>query len=148
MMLAVVRPHPWDFPLFLHVFGAMVLVGAVFTAALVSWVAWRRNDLIPLRRAAFWSLLALGVPAYAAMRGGAQWIYSKEGFTGDGDPSWIGIGFGAADAGLLVLLVTLGVAFWWQRSGRAIAGRIVAGLSTVYLLLLAVAWLAMSGKWG
>jgi len=29
-----------------------------------------------------------------------------------------------------------------------LAGRIVAGLSSAYLVLLAVAWLAMSGKWG
>jgi hypothetical protein len=29
-----------------------------------------------------------------------------------------------------------------------VAGRIVAVLSSVYLVLLAIAWLAMSGKWG
>ena len=34
-LLASVRPDSWNFPLFLHVFGAMVLVGAV-TAAVVA----------------------------------------------------------------------------------------------------------------
>ena len=82
------------------------------------------------------------------MRGGAAWIYSKEGFSGDNDPTWIGIGFIVAEPGLLVLLLSLGFAFWWQRSGKPVAGRVVAGLSSLYLLLLAIAWLAMSGKWG
>ncbi len=143
-----IRPHSFDFPLFLHVFGAMVLFGAVLTATLVSAVGWRRQDSEPNRRVAFWSLLAVAVPAYIAMRGGAQWIYSKEGFSGNDDPTWLGIGFAIADAGLLLLLATIGVAWWWRRSGKPIAGRIVAALSGVYLVLLAIAWMAMSGKWG
>lgn len=32
-MLAVVRPDSWNLPLFLHVLGAMVLVGTLATAA-------------------------------------------------------------------------------------------------------------------
>jgi hypothetical protein len=125
-----------------------VLVGAVFAATIVAFAGWRRPDQGVLRRTAFWALLAVAVPAYVAMRGGAAWIYSKEGFSGDNDPTWLGIGFGVADAGLLILLVTLGVAYWWKRSATPLAGRIVAGLSSVYLVLLGIAWLAMSGKWG
>jgi len=147
-MLAAVRPHAWDFPLFLHVLGAMVLVGAVATAALLAIVAWRRPGMPVYARAAFWTLLAVGVPAYVVMRVGAQWTYSKEGFSGKNDPTWIGIGFMAADAGLLLLLVATGLAFWWKRQGKPVAGRIVAGLASVYLVLLAVAWFAMSAKWG
>ena len=143
-MIAFSRPF-W--PLFLHVLGAMTLFGAVLTAAIVSYVAWRRADNRILGRTAFRALALVGVPAYVVMRVGAQWIADKEGFGGDNDPTWIGIGFAAADAGLLVLLATIGVAFWWQRSGKPLAGRIVAGLSTLYLLALALAWLAMSGKW-
>ena len=33
--LAFVRPHDWDFPLFLHVLGSMVLVGALVLALLI-----------------------------------------------------------------------------------------------------------------
>ena len=33
-------------------------------------------------------------------------------------------------------------------SGKAVAGRIVAGLAGLYLVLLTLAMLAMSGKWG
>ncbi len=147
-MIAAVRPHAWDFPLFLHVLGATLLFGAVFATAGVSIASWRHPGVPALARSAFWALLAVAIPAWALMRGGAAWIYSKEGWTGNNDPTWIGIGFIAAEPGLLVLLVALGFAFWWQRSGKPVAGRVVAGLSTLYALLLTVAWLAMSGKWG
>jgi hypothetical protein len=126
----------------------MVLVGAVATAALLSLVAWRRPGVPIYGRAAFWSLLAVGVPAYVVMRIGAQWTYSKEGFSGHNDPTWIGIGFAAADLGLLLLLLTTGLAFWWKRRGKPVVGRFVAGLASVYLILLGVAWFAMSAKWG
>ena len=144
-MIAYSRPF-W--PLFLHVLGAMTLVGAVLAVAIVSWVAWRRPDAAVLRRAAWLTLVAVALPAYVVMRGGGQWIYSKEGFSGKNDPTWLGVGFGVADAGLLLLLITIGLAYWWRRSAKALAGRIVAVLSSVYLVLLAIAWLAMSGKWG
>lgn len=143
-MIAFSRPF-W--PLFLHVLGAMTLFGAVLTAVITSFAAWRRPDLAFLRKATFWALVC-GVPGYLALRIAAQFIYSaeKDAFGGK-DPTWIGIGFGVSDAGLLILLAALGFAYWWTRSGKPLAGRIVAGLSAVYLVLLAVAWLAMSGKW-
>ncbi len=142
------RPTSFDLPLFLHVLGAMTLVGALLAVALVSWIAWRRPDLPVLRRAAWSALIAVALPAYLVMRLAGQWIYSKEGFSGKNDPTWLGVGLGVADLGLLLLLVTIGVAFWWRRSAKPVAGRIVAALSSVYLVLLAIAWLAMSGKWG
>jgi hypothetical protein len=142
-----IRPHSFDFPLFLHVFGAMLLFGAVLTAVVAAWASFR-SDAPVLRRAAFWSLLAVGVPSFVLMRGGAAWIYSKEGFSGHDDPTWVSLGLAVADAGTIVLLAAIGAAFWWRRSGKAVAARLSAGVSSLYLLLLAVAWLAMSGKWG
>ena len=144
MLLAYSRPF-W--PLFLHVLGAMTLFGAVLAAVILSAAAWRTPDRTFLHKATFWALVS-GIPAYIALRAGAQWIYSKEGFSGKNDPTWIGIGFGVSDAGLLLLLAAIGCAYWWTRSGRPLAGRIVTGISSVYLVLLAIAWLAMSGKWG
>ena len=64
------------------------------------------------------------------------------------DPTWVGIGFPRGGHRPAGALLTTGVAFWWQRSGKPVAGRIVTGLSSVYLVMLAIAWLAMSGKWG
>ena len=144
-MIGYSRPF-W--PLFLHVLGAMTLVGALLAVLLVSWVAWRRPEIAVLRRAAWSGLIAVALPAYLVMRLAGQWIYSKEGFSGKNDPTWLGVGLGVADLGLLLRLVTIGVAFWWRRSAIPVAGRIVAALSSVYLVLLAIAWLAMSGKWG
>ena len=134
-------------PLFLHVLGAMTLVGAVLTAAIVAWVAWRRPAAPVLARAAFNSLAFVGVPAYVVMRVFAQVIASDEGLKHN-LPSWIKIGQGVADGGLLLLLVTIGLSFWWLRSSKPAVGRIVAVLCSVYLVLLGIAWLAMSGKWG
>jgi hypothetical protein len=144
-VIAYSRPF-W--PLFLHVLGAMSLFGAVLTVLIVSYAGWSRPTASFLPRAAFRATI-VAVPAYLVMRGAAQWIYSKEGWGTGGakDPSWIGIGFGVADGGLLLLLILLGVSFWWSRTGRLLAGRIVAVVSTIYVLALAVAWLAMSGKW-
>jgi hypothetical protein len=145
-VIAFLRPHSWDFPLFMHVLGAMVLFGATLTTVGLAFAGPR----VPrLARSAFWTLLAVSIPAWIVMRVGAQWIYSKEhNVIFVKDPTWVGIGFGVADTGLLFLLLTTGAAFWWQRSGKIVAGRVVGGLSLIYLALLVVAWLAMSGKWG
>ena len=142
-MTSYTRPF-W--PLFLHVAGAMTLVGAVLTATIVAWVAWRRPGVPVLARTSFNSLVFVGVPSYVVMRVFAGVIASDEGYKHN-DPTWITIGSGIADGGLLLLLLTAGCSFWWLRSGKPVAGRIVAGLASVYLVLLAVAWLAMSGKW-
>ena len=148
-MIAMLRPHSWDFPVFLHVFGAMVLFGATLATTTLAIAGWRLPEVRALSRSTFWALLAAAIPAWVVMRIGAGWAYSKEHHQlFEKDPSWIGVGFGVADAGLIILLITTGLAFWWQRSQRPIAGRIVSVLAVLYLILLAIAWLAMSGKWG
>ena len=43
-MLAAIRPTGWDFPLFLHVLGAMILVGGLVVAVAMQLLAWRRRD--------------------------------------------------------------------------------------------------------
>jgi hypothetical protein len=145
VLLAYSRPF-W--PLFLHVLGAMTLFGAVLAAVICSAAAWRAPGQAYLRKAAFWALIC-AIPAYVVLRIAAEIIYSDEQDAfGGHDPRWIGIGFGVSDAGLLLLLAAIGCGYWWLRSGKPVAGRIVAGLSSAYLVLLAVAWLAMSGKWG
>jgi hypothetical protein len=147
-ILAAIRPDDWNFPLFLHVLGAMVLVGATLTAA--SSVAFARGET-GLLRVGYWSLLAVGLPGYILMRIGAQWIYSKEGL--DDAPieaAWTGIGFIVADAGALLLLVALvvgGIGMYRLRTG---GGRgLLTGALWISVLLLAaeiVAVWAMSAK--
>ena len=147
--LASIRPDSWNFPLFLHVFGAMLLVGATLTSASV--LAYARGDA-RLLRLGYWTLLAVGLPGYLVMRIGAEWIADKWGLNEEGaeEPAWIGIGYAVADAGLLVLAIALvvgGVGVYRLRSGRG-AGLLMGTLGLTLILLFAyvVAIWAMSGK--
>src|SRR5262249_53404683 len=90
--IAVLRPHSWDFPLFVHVFGAMLLFGATLATAALAFA----GPKVPaVSRSAFWTLLAAAIPSWVLMRVGAQWIYSKEHHQiFESNPTWIGIGFG------------------------------------------------------
>jgi hypothetical protein len=148
-VIATVRPTSWDLPLFLHVAGAMTLVGAIGTTLVLAFAGVRRPDAQALARGAFLSAL-IAAPCWVVMRAGAQWTYSREvaRYPGHKDPAWIGIGYAAADAGLFLLLVAVGVAYAWSRHLRPWAPRVLSGVGTLYLALLAVAWLAMTGKWG
>lgn len=147
-VLASVRPDSWNFPLFLHVFGAMILVGGTLTAA--SALAFARGDARMLRLG-YWSLLLVALPGYVLMRSGAQWVYSKEGL--DDAPieeAWTGIGFAIADGGALFLLIALilgGIGVRRLRSGKG-SGLLTATLAISLLLLAAyvVAIWAMSAK--
>jgi hypothetical protein len=147
-VLAAVRPDSWNFPLFVHVFGAMILVGGTLTAA--SALAFARGDVRTLRLG-YWSLLAVALPGYILMRIGAQWIYSKEGL--DDAPidfTWAAIGFAVADGGALLLLIALivgGVGVRRLRSGKGT--RLLTTTMVISILLLAayvVAIWAMSAK--
>ena len=125
-------------PLFLHVLAAMTLFGALLAAVVVA--------VAGLPRATFASLVT-ALPAWAVTLACAYWIEHDEGL-GNANATWLSIGHGVLEPGLIVLLAALATAYWWRRSGKPLAGRICASLSGVYLLLLVVAFLAMSGKWG
>ena len=145
-MLAFSRPF-W--PLFLHVLGAMTTFGAVV----------HRRPLVGRRLEA----ARTGVPAprdvpdtagddpvlRAPARVRPDHVQPREGRFRRQRPD---LGrpriHGFADLGALILLITIGLAFWWMRSGKAVAGRIATGTSSILLVLLTVAMLAMSGKWG
>jgi hypothetical protein len=151
-VLAVVRPDEWNFPLLVHVFGAMVLVGGLFASAGITATA--RRD-VGFLRLGYWALLAVALPGWVIMRIGAQWIYNKEGWDELPDdliPDWLGIGFFAADVGGLVLLVSLivgGIGVYRLRTGGG-AGllRATLVLSVILLATYVVAVWAMSGKPG
>lgn len=124
--------------LFLHVLGAMTLFGCVLTALVLALANIPGGTLTSL-------LVAL--PSWAVTLAGAYWTEHDEGL-GSASVTWLNIGHGVLEPGLVVLLAALAATWWWRRSGKAVGARISAGLSGVYLLLLALAWLAMSGKWG
>jgi phage shock protein PspC (stress-responsive transcriptional regulator) len=150
-MLAAIRPDDWNFPLLLHVLGAMLLVGGRTAAVVSFWLGWRR-DTMTLSRLGFWSLLAVGFPSWWLMRLSAQWIYEKEGFSGDEDPGWIGIGFITAEGGGLLLLISIilaGIGVRRQRKrdgGPSTLVRVGAVLATVVLAAYLIAVWAMTAK--
>lgn len=154
-MLAAIRPTGWDFPLFLHVLGAMILVGGLVVAVAMQLLAWRRRDpadVAAFSRGAFWALLTVALPGWVLMRVGGEWIYSKEGWTGENDPDWLGIGYVAADIGFVVLLVTVLLAGLGVRQlrrsggGASILARVATPLATILLILYLVAVWAMTTK--
>ena len=146
-LVLAIRPDDWNLPLFVHILGAMVLVAGLLTCALA--IVPARGDP-RLLRTGWFSLLALGLPGWILMRVGAEWIYDKEGWTGDGDPAWIGIGYIVADLGgvlLLAALITGGIGL--RRLDRGGGGgllRATSILSVVALAAYLVAVWAMGGK--
>jgi hypothetical protein len=152
-LLAVVRPDSWNFPLFVHVLGAMILVGGLLTGA--SILAFARGDVRSLRLG-YWTLLAVALPGFVLMRIGAQWIYSREGWddlpSGVDEPTWLPIGYLTADGGGIVFLITLvlgGIGIRRLNAGKG-AGLLKATLILSLILLAAyviTVW-AMSGKPG
>ena len=147
-VLASVRPDSWNFPLFVHVLGAMILVGGLLTGA--SILTFARGD-VRFLRLGYWTLLAVALPGYIVMRLGAQWIYSKEHLDdAPSDPTWIGIGFTVADLGALLVLIALivgGIGVRRLDSGGG-QGLLKAAMVIAWLVLAAalVAVWAMAGK--
>jgi hypothetical protein len=149
-MVATIRPDAWDFPLLLHVSGAMLLVGALVVVVASMGNALRRGDGAEVLTGLAFRALLLGVlPAYILMRVGAEWIASKEDVPDDVD--WIGIGYMVSDGGLLLWIIAAVVA--WRAARRGAAGpgglgRAVVVLSGILLVAYAVAIWAMTTKPG
>ena len=147
-VLATVRPDSWNFPLFVHVFGAMILVGGLLAGA--STILYARGD-VRFLRLGYWTLLAVAFPGYVVMRIGAQWIYSRSIYDDlPEDPTWIGIGFIVADLGALLTVIALilgGIGVSRLNKGGG-AGLLKAAMVIAWLVLAAalVAVWAMAGK--
>jgi len=149
-VLAVVRADSWDLPLFIHVLGAMVMVGALVLAASYLFAAARGGSL-EATNAGFRSLLYAALPAFIVMRAGAEWIADKENVK-DSDATWIGIGYMASDLGALLIIVTTivsGLALRRARREGSRPGRgttVAAWLVAVLIALYVVAIWAMATK--
>jgi len=146
--IAAIRPDDWNLPLFLHVLGAMLLVGATLTAA--SLLAFARGSTVQLRLG-YWTLLVVGLPSYVLMWGGAHWIYSREGLDeGAIELTWIAIGFAVAEAGAVLFVASLIVGAIGMRRLRNDGGGGPLKATTVLTLVLLAAFVvaiwAMAGK--
>ena len=151
-MLALVRAHSWDLAVFVHVLGAMTLVGGLVTAAAAGIVGWR-DPGGALRRFSALTLFAVALPGWIVMRAGAEWAYSKEGWDKVPDkfqPTWLGIGYFTADIGGIILLIALvlgGIGIRRMRSGGG-AGllRASTAIAAILIVVYAVSVWAMGGK--
>jgi hypothetical protein len=146
-MLAAIRPDDVNLALLFHVLGAMVLVGAVLTAAVAGFAGWR-DDSGAFSRLAYRVLLLVGLPSFLVMRIAAEWVYREENLdAASEDPAWIGIGYITGDLGGLLLLVSLVLGAIGLRRGRP-GGlmKTVTVLSTVLVALYVVAVWAMGAK--
>ena len=149
-VLALARPDSWDFPLFLHVLGAAIMVGGLLAAA--SALAFAKGDA-RLLRLGYWTLLAVSLPGYVLMRIGAEWLYSRGPWDDLPDelvPRWLEIGYIVADAGALVMVIALvagGIGVYRLREGKG-AGllKVTMVLSILLLAAYIVAAWAMAGK--
>ena len=149
-MLALIRPDSWFLPLFLHIAGAMVLVGALTLACVYLIVSWRSGSAA-LIRTAYMSLFYAALPGFIVFRIGAEWIVDKENLS-DADLSWIDIGYMVSDTGALFLIISLiigGISVRRMNRGGTpslIAARIVTGLVSLTLIAYLVAVWAMTTK--
>ena len=152
-MVAAIRDGSVNFPLFLHVLGAMLLVGSLATVAYVTVLGWRTPDRAAgLSRFGLKTLLIGVLPAYLLMRIGAQWTESKENFPDDFEPAWLGIGYITADIGALLVLISIilaAIGLRRSRDGGAGGVRFARIVGVICMLLLAayvVAVWAMTTK--
>jgi hypothetical protein len=148
--LGLIRPDDWNLPLFLHILGAMVVVGALTLSATSLIAAWRSGSAA-LIRLGYMSLLYAALPGYIVFRVGSEWILDKENLR-DADLAWIDIGYMVSDMGALLLIVSLvigGISVRRMNRGRQpspIAARIVTGLVSLVLVGYLVAVWAMTTK--
>ncbi len=154
--LAADRPGEWDLPVFVHVAGAMVLVGAVVLAIIYLVPAWRGGSLEAVT-SGYRVLLYAALPSFLVMRVAAEWVADKEGYNDlpdDAIPDWIGIGYITGDLSGLFLIISLIVGGITLRKARRTDGtdgpsmRVVTVLISISLFAYLVAIWAMTTKPG
>ena len=149
-VLAAIRPDSVSLPLFLHVLGAMLLVGTLAFVASTILVGWRSERAAELTRLALRAIPWGVLPAYVLMRVGAQWTEAEQDYPDGFSAAWLDVGYITADAGALLLLVALilaGLGLRRLRSGGGVGlGRAAGVISLVLLAAYVVAVWAMTAK--
>jgi hypothetical protein len=124
-VLAAIRPDDWNLALFVHILGAMALVGSL---GLVATSIAADNV-----RLGFRTLWIAVIPSWIVMRVGAQWIASKEGVDDiDPTPSWVDIGYSTSEGSFLLLIIATICAGIAARRARG------GGLRTATLVLVGI----------
>jgi hypothetical protein len=138
-LLAAIRPDEWNLPLFIHLVGAMTLVGTLLLVA-VSLAGAGRGGSPAVVRLGFRGLLFAGLPAWIVTRVTAEWLVSEENLDED-TPSWVDIGYMTSETSLLlVIAATVCAGLAARRAGRE--GPQGGGLNTAVVVLLAISLIA------
>lgn len=158
-VFSVIRADSINLPLFLHVFGAMLLTGTVVTVAATTLMSRRGGaGAAGLQRVGLKSVIIAVFPAYLLMRIGAQWTESEENLPKEvEDSTWLGIGYMVGDLGALLIIVSIVLSVIGLRRMRAGAAdgtstggqsqaRAISIISIVLLVAYLVAIFAMSTK--
>jgi hypothetical protein len=142
-MLAIAN-RDWELSLFVHVLGAMLLVGlllAVLFALIASLRPSEGGTQLALTRFSFWTLVVGVVPSWLLMLVGAFWVEEEAPF--DEDDAWIGIGHIVAEPvgllGMLLAILFSGLALRRLRSDGSSSGFVRT--ATVFTAILVVAYL-------
>ena len=120
-------------------------------AVVVLVASLRSADRGPATRFAFRVLWRGAIPSYVVMRVGAEWVAEKENLS-DSTATWIGIGYGVADIGFLILLVVTlltGLAARRDKQGGEPRTRLVRAATALTALVIAgyaLALWAMAAK--
>jgi phosphoglycerol transferase MdoB-like AlkP superfamily enzyme len=138
-LLGVIRPDDWNFPLFLHLVGAMTLVGALILVG-VSLVGAGRGGSVAVVRLGFRGLLFAALPAWLLLRVTAEWLASEENLDED-TPGWVDVGYMTSDTTLLLLIAaTVCAGLASRRAHRG--GLRGSGLSVAVVVLVAISLVA------
>ena len=118
---------------------------------LATVLGWRRpDDAAGLTRFSLRLLLMGVLPAYILMRIGAQWTEAAADYPDDFEPAWIGVGYITADAGALLILISIilsAIGLRKLRAGGGIGlGRAVGIISILLLVAYIIAVWAMTAK--
>ena len=147
----VARPDDLDFLLFVHVLGAMVFVGALLLTGIVLAGAWSDGSAQRVRLA-FRTLLVAVVPSYLVMRVLGQVLESKDDYKPFEDSTWIGIGYGTTELGLLLIVASSIAAGVGSRKALREGGpvgtsrKVAAVLVWIMVVLFTIAIWAMTTK--
>ncbi len=132
--------------LFVHVLGSFALFGSVLAITILALVALRQGPELAglLRRIAFWTALAVSVPAWIVMYFGGYWVLDHEGLD-EHTPGWADGGIMIAHIGAVLILLVLLLAWLSSKRPRFFGGALAA-IAAIDVVLLGAAVFVMSAK--
>jgi hypothetical protein len=145
------RPDDLNLLLFIHILGAMVLVGSLLLAGTVLAGVWRDGSA-DRTRLAYKTLLIAVIPSWLVTRVVAQILADKPDYKPFEDSAWIGIGYMSTEFGLLLLIgATVAAGVGSRRALReggqvGTSGRVAGVLVWILTVLYVITIWAMTAK--